>query len=254
MSDRTLAQPSGERLALLYRLSQTFNSSLDLDEVLNRVMGEVIAATRAERGFVMLRAADGRLIFRVAQGMDQALDHFGMSEWSVTSKHLDPAGYEPRKLKGMAFSYAVNVRGACHLRATFYKAELSGILKDLDDDAWVQTYIDWEDRMLLLDSLTMCRFYRDWMTWDCLLSSAQQLNGAPVTKAQLEQLSNETMTRIRRLNLAFGLTPAADTVAERFFRDPTDTAPALDREELERRVHIYWLKRGWTKEGLVPAT
>jgi aldehyde:ferredoxin oxidoreductase len=190
----------------------------------------------------------------LAQGMDQALDHFGMSEWSITSKHLDPAGYEPRKLKGMAFSYAVNVRGACHLRATFYKAELSGMLKDLDDDAWVQTYIDWEDRMLLLDSLTMCRFYRDWMTWDYLLSSAQQLNGAPVTKAQLEQLSNETMTRIRRLNLAFGLTPAADTVAERFFRDPTDTAPALDREELERRVHIYWLKRGWTKEGLVPAT
>jgi len=68
MNNRNLAQPSGERLALLYRLSQTFNSSLDLDEVLNRVMDEVIAATRAERGFVMLRAADGRLIFRVARG------------------------------------------------------------------------------------------------------------------------------------------------------------------------------------------
>jgi phosphoserine phosphatase RsbU/P len=72
MNNRNSAQPSGERLALLYRLSQTFNSSLDLDEVLNRVMDEVIAATRAERGFVMLRAADGRLIFRVARGMDQA--------------------------------------------------------------------------------------------------------------------------------------------------------------------------------------
>ena len=66
------AAPSTDRLALLYRLGQTFNSSLDLDEVLNRVMDEVIAATRAERGFVMLRAADGRLIFRVARGMDQA--------------------------------------------------------------------------------------------------------------------------------------------------------------------------------------
>jgi sigma-B regulation protein RsbU (phosphoserine phosphatase) len=64
-------QPSGDRLALLYRLSQTFNSSLDLDEVLNRVMDEVIAATRAERGFVMLREADEQLVFRVARGMDQ---------------------------------------------------------------------------------------------------------------------------------------------------------------------------------------
>jgi len=65
------SQASGDRLALLYRLSQTFNSSLDLDEVLNRVMDEVIVATRAERGFVMLREADGRLVFRVARGMDQ---------------------------------------------------------------------------------------------------------------------------------------------------------------------------------------
>ncbi len=62
---------SSERLALLYRLSQTFNSSLDLDEVLNKVMDEVIAATRAERGFVMLRGADGQLAFRVARGLDQ---------------------------------------------------------------------------------------------------------------------------------------------------------------------------------------
>jgi sigma-B regulation protein RsbU (phosphoserine phosphatase) len=65
------SQPSNDRLALLYRLSQAFNSSLDLNEVLNRVMDEVIAATRAERGFVMLQEADGRLVFRVARGMDQ---------------------------------------------------------------------------------------------------------------------------------------------------------------------------------------
>jgi serine phosphatase RsbU (regulator of sigma subunit) len=60
-----------DRLALLYNLSQTFNSSLDLDEVLNRVIDEVIVATRAERGFVMLRDGQGRLMFHVARGMDQ---------------------------------------------------------------------------------------------------------------------------------------------------------------------------------------
>jgi sigma-B regulation protein RsbU (phosphoserine phosphatase) len=71
-------QPSTERLALLYRLSQTFNSSLDLDEVLDRVMDEVIAAVRAERGFVMLHDDDqpfdeihGRLVFHTARGLDQ---------------------------------------------------------------------------------------------------------------------------------------------------------------------------------------
>ena len=153
----------------------------------------------------------------------------------------------------MALSYALSVRGACHLRATYYKAELAGVLTGLDDDAFVQTYIDWEDRMLISDSLTLCRFYRDFMTWDRLISSASQLNGAPLVKEALERISTETITRIRRLNLAFGSTPADDTVAARFFEDPTDTAPALDREELERWVRIYWAKRGWTEDGLVPA-
>jgi sigma-B regulation protein RsbU (phosphoserine phosphatase) len=63
-------QPSSDRLELLYRLSQAFNSSLDLDEVLSRVMDEVIAALGAERGFLMLRDGAGELVFRVARGLD----------------------------------------------------------------------------------------------------------------------------------------------------------------------------------------
>ena len=69
-------QTSGRRFALLYQLSQTFNSSLDLDEVLDRVMDEVIDAIGAERGFVALREEDGELDFRCARGIDQTtIDH-----------------------------------------------------------------------------------------------------------------------------------------------------------------------------------
>ncbi len=64
------SDPPADRFALLYRLSQAFNSSLDLDEVLNRVMDEVITATHAERGFVTLREPDGELVFRIARGID----------------------------------------------------------------------------------------------------------------------------------------------------------------------------------------
>ena len=73
MNADSLAQPHGARLELLYRVSQSFNSSLDLDTVLNRVMDEVIALTSAERGFVMLCDEDGRLSFRVARGMDHSM-------------------------------------------------------------------------------------------------------------------------------------------------------------------------------------
>jgi sigma-B regulation protein RsbU (phosphoserine phosphatase) len=69
------SRETSERLALLYALSQTFNSSIDLDEVLNRVMDEVIVITRAERGFMMLYDENGHLTFSVARGMDQHIIH-----------------------------------------------------------------------------------------------------------------------------------------------------------------------------------
>jgi sigma-B regulation protein RsbU (phosphoserine phosphatase) len=61
---------------LLLRLAETFNSSLELDVVLNLVMDEVISAVQAERGFVMLKEASneqdgGELEFRVARGIDR---------------------------------------------------------------------------------------------------------------------------------------------------------------------------------------
>ncbi len=45
---------TNDRMALLARLALEFNSSLDPDEVLKRVMDDVINLTKAERGFVML--------------------------------------------------------------------------------------------------------------------------------------------------------------------------------------------------------
>jgi phosphoserine phosphatase RsbU/P len=71
VTDVEAGNTSTERLTLLTRLAQTFNSTLDLDEVLKRVMDEVIAAVRAERGFVMLQETGDRLAFRVARGLDQ---------------------------------------------------------------------------------------------------------------------------------------------------------------------------------------
>jgi sigma-B regulation protein RsbU (phosphoserine phosphatase) len=60
-----------DRLATLYRISQTFNSSLDLEEVLNRVMDEVIQITQGERGFLMLCESGGKMSFKAARGLDQ---------------------------------------------------------------------------------------------------------------------------------------------------------------------------------------
>lgn len=68
-TDRPAA--TAERLSVIYDVAQSFNSSLDLNQVLDRVMDEVIAITHAERGFVMLLDDEGRPTFPVARGIDR---------------------------------------------------------------------------------------------------------------------------------------------------------------------------------------
>ncbi len=61
-----------EQLRSLSKVGAVINSTLDLDEVLNRVMDEIIRITGAERGYLMLRNSEtGELEFKVARNMDQ---------------------------------------------------------------------------------------------------------------------------------------------------------------------------------------
>ncbi len=87
--------PSADRLALLYRLSQTFNSTLDLDQVLELVIDNVIRVMRAERGFVMLLDEQGDKlgqVFMVASGRDAvAYAHSLRGEWAEAREQLEPA-------------------------------------------------------------------------------------------------------------------------------------------------------------------
>ena len=189
----------------------------------------------------------------LGRGMDAAAAVLGVEDLAITSKGLEPAGYEPRKMRGMALSYALSPRGACHLRTTFYKAELAGLVKDLDDQAFVATLVDWEDRLFFADSLVVCRFFRDFLTWERVSVCVSELAGRTVEVPELRDFSRDILTRIRRLNEAMGLGPEDDDLAPRFFLEGTDTAPPLDRREFESRRRIYWESRGWGSGGRCPA-
>lgn len=73
---RDLEQKVGDHLKLrqselgaLMGVGRAINSSLGLKRVLEEVMDTLIALMRAERGFLMLRGADGELSVRIARGI-----------------------------------------------------------------------------------------------------------------------------------------------------------------------------------------
>ncbi|MCK4336546.1 MAG: aldehyde:ferredoxin oxidoreductase, partial [Candidatus Aminicenantes bacterium] len=65
----------------------------------------------------------------LAEGVRFAAKEIGFEEMSIQVKGLEPPSFDPRYLKGMGLGYAVSDRGACHLRTTFYKPELTGIIQ-----------------------------------------------------------------------------------------------------------------------------
>lgn len=56
----------------------------------------------------------------LAEGIRYAAKTWEMENVAIHVKGLDPAGYDPRVLKGMGLACVTSDRGACHLRATFY--------------------------------------------------------------------------------------------------------------------------------------
>jgi len=72
MNTYTSSPINTDCVGFLYRLSNTFSSSLDLDEVLRRVLDEIITETHAENGFIALRQPDESVTFPVARGFDSS--------------------------------------------------------------------------------------------------------------------------------------------------------------------------------------
>jgi aldehyde:ferredoxin oxidoreductase len=101
----------------------------------------------------------------LAEGIRHAAKTWNMEDIAIHVKGLDPAGYEPRVLKGMGLAYATSDRGACHLRSTFYKAELAGMIPIDQMEGKAKLFLEFEDRFNIHDSLILCRFYRD-IYWD----------------------------------------------------------------------------------------
>jgi aldehyde:ferredoxin oxidoreductase len=101
----------------------------------------------------------------LAEGIRCAAKTWGMEEVAIHVKGLEPAGFDPRVLKGMGLAYATSDREACHLRSTFYKAELSGMIPSDQIEGKAKVLLEFEDRFNIHDSLILCRFYRD-IYWD----------------------------------------------------------------------------------------
>jgi aldehyde:ferredoxin oxidoreductase len=185
----------------------------------------------------------------LSEGIKHAAKEWDLEDIAVHVKGMEPAGYDPRKLKGMGLAYATSDRGACHLRATFYKPELAGMIPPEQVEGKAELFLEFEDRLTIFDTLVLCRFYRDFYLWGPLEEIIQAATGLEVGEAVLREKAKAVATLIRRFNLREGMQPEDERLTKALHQPLTDTGQVITEDELEIMLKEYFRLHGWDETG-----
>jgi aldehyde:ferredoxin oxidoreductase len=231
---------------------------LSADEADGLCFGAVDAVPGAIEGMAR-RTGIGALLADGSRAAARRLGG-GSEAWSMQVKGLELPGYEPRSLKTAALGLAVAARGACHNRSSAYDADLSGRVDRFGPgEERGRVVAEAEDFAAILDSLVLCKFLRgcftDFYTEAAALLAA--VTGWDVTGEELRRTGERITTVKKRFNLREGWTRADDSLPTALLDHPVPDGPAagltLAAGELDRLVASYYVARGWTPHGQVPA-
>jgi aldehyde:ferredoxin oxidoreductase len=189
----------------------------------------------------------------LAEGIKAVAKAWNMEDQAIHVKGMEPAGYDPRVLKGMGLAYGTSDRGACHLRATFYKPELAHMIDPDQIEGKAKMFAEWEDRLTVFDALILCRFYRDLYQWDELAAMIKGVTGLELARSHMRAIAARITDGTRRFNIREGLTPEEDKLPKRFHTEVLpETGKSITEEQMEQLLRDYYKARGWDANG-VPA-
>ena len=181
----------------------------------------------------------------LANGIIYASKEWGLEDLAVHVKGLEPAGYDPRVLKGMGLGYATSDRGACHLRSTFYKPELAGLIDPDQIEGKAKLFIDFEDRLTLFDSMVLCKFYRDIYPWEHLGTIVSASTGIDGSKENLQRIALAISSKVREYNISEGMTEKDEKLPAAFHKKLDDSGAVITEDELNTLLKEYYALRKW---------
>ena len=205
---------------------------------------------------------DGRLFGLLAEGVARASKALGgeAEEIAVHVKGLEPPGYDPRGLKGVALAYAVSARGACHLRHVAYRPNLTGQhpfrpgvrVNRLSYEGQAEIVVELEDFYAVVDSMVLCRFLClptiGPVLWEELSAIYSAITGLDRGPEELRRIGAFINDVVRAFNVREGIAREDDMLPRRFFEHPV-AGEVVDRGRFEQMLDKYYSLRGWDEEG-----
>ena len=186
----------------------------------------------------------------LAMGIKVSARAWDMEDQAIHVKGLEPAGYDPRVLKGMGLAYGTSDRGACHLRTTFYKPELAKMIDPDQIEGKAEMLAEWEDRLTVFDTLVLCRFYRDLYQWEDLAVMIKGVTGLDLDRESMRFIAGGITDNTRRFNIQEGLTWEDDWLPKRFTTEALpETGKIIKEEQMKQLLKDYYRARHWDERG-----
>ncbi len=186
----------------------------------------------------------------LANGTRHAAKQLDLEDLAVHVKGLELPGYDPRVLKGSGLAFAVSDRGGCHLRASFHSPELRGVTAKMNLRDQVELLIDFEDRLVLMDTLILCRFFKSLYPWERLSEIIYLTCGIHMGQNELRLQTSAIASLVRRYNIREGLTSKDDKLPGRFYRENLRSGHGIRESDVNRMVKMYYRLRGWNSAGV----
>ncbi len=182
-----------------------------------------------------------------AEGTKRLAEIMNSEVEPVHVKGLEPAGYDPRGLYGIALGYATSPRGACHMRSCAYRPNLAGVIDKTSTDQ-AKMVKDYEDLYCVVDSLVFCRFLClpiIGMYWEDIARLYRIVTGKEVKVDELKKVGERISNLTREFNLREGVN---DYRLPSLFSKPIkhyDKELVIKKEDFEKMLDEYFRLRGW---------
>ncbi len=187
---------------------------------------------------IAFRRDEGDLL---AEGVKEVAERLKAEVEPVHVKGLEPAGYDPRGLFGIAIGYATSPRGACHMRSCAYRPNLTGHLKRLSTEGQAEMVKDYEDFYAVMDSMVYCRFLClpiiGPIYWEELSRLYEIVTGEKVEVEQFKRVGERINNLAREFNLREGV---------KDYSLPKTLLKDIGEENFQKMLSEYFRLRGWS--------
>lgn len=192
----------------------------------------------------------------LADGVKVASAKWGGTDFAMHSKGLEFPQYEPRGSFGMAASYAVSDRGACHMRSYTANSEVfEAAVPPYTHEGKGQVLYDLGEWNAIKFSCCLCDL---WGTADYAVMSEllTLITGKEWTEEDMSTVGRRVLNIGRAFNQREGFTRANDTVPQRLFKDKLKGGPAdgqvMTEEGFQDMLDQYFEIMGWDENGCLP--